>query len=105
MRIGEYLSFLIEEMTKNPDISKQPLYSENGILYGWEDEEDAAKRLDTTVYMIRVWVNEGLIPGIRSNDNLIVPKNVQKPVTNELPNLLPEPEDFDDERYSGLISE
>ena len=102
MTIGEYLMILTDAISKDPSIAKNPLYSSNGILYGWEDEEDAANRLETTIYMIRVWINEGLIPGIKSNDHLIVPKNIQRPEAVSLPKLLPE--DIDDE-YSGLISE
>ncbi len=84
MTIGEYLSLLIDETTKNPEITSQPLYSKNGILFGYEDEEDTSKRMGVPVEQIRTWVNIDILPGVRSNDHLIIPKRTEKPKPNDI---------------------
>lgn len=102
MTIGEYLLELTNAVSNNPDISNQPLYSKEGILFGYEDEEDTARRFGTSVYMIRVLVNEGKLEGVKSNDHLIIPKSSTKPEEVPLPIFL---EVDDDGDYSGLLSE
>ena len=100
--IGEYLLELTDAVSKNPDISSQPLYSKEGILFGYEDEEDTARRFGTSVYMVRVWVNEGKLEGVKSNDHLTIPKSSTKPEEVPLPIFLEVDNDGD---YSGLLSE
>jgi hypothetical protein len=79
MTIGEYMGIISSALEKNPDLVNQPLYSYNGILFGWEDEEDAAERLGVSLERLRVLVNNDDIQGVRSNDHLIVPKNSELP--------------------------
>lgn len=79
MTIGEYLGFLSDKLTLNPDLSNEPLYSENGILFGWEDSEDAARRMDVPHGQMLVWINEDRIEGVRSNDHVIIPPGTSKP--------------------------
>lgn len=103
MTIGEYFNFVMDQMTLHPEISSKPLYSPEGILFGWEDHTDTARRFGVSEFEVRVMVNQDLLEGVRSNDHLIIPSNSSKPEDFALPNLL---EGFDDEReYSGLISE
>lgn len=104
LTIGEYFSYLMDQMTLHPEISSEPLYSPEGILFGFEDHNDTAKRFEVSEYEVRVMVNQDLLDGVKSNDHLIIPKMAKKPDGVPLPDLL---EDFEDggERYSGLISE
>jgi len=103
IKINEYLTFLLDSLTKDPDIGEQPLYSPEGILFGFEDHEDTARRFGVSEFEVRVMVNQGLIAGVKSNDHLIIPKTEEKPKDYVLPNFLPE-EDADG-RYSGLVSD
>lgn len=52
---------------------------EDGILIGFMSEEKAAERFDVGVSTIRVWVNEGLLKGIRINDKILIPENATRP--------------------------
>ena len=102
LTIGEYFGYLMDQMTLHPEISSQPLYSPEGILFGFEDHEDTAKRFGVSEYEVRVMINQDLVEGIKSNEHIIVPKNASKPEEYKLPNFL---EDYEDGEYSGLISE
>ena len=103
LTIGEYFSFLIDQMTLHPELSSHPLYSPEGILFGWEDHNVTARRFGTSEFEVRVMVNQELLEGIKSNDHLIIPCMAPKPETPPLPDLL---EGFEDEHtHSGLISE
>lgn len=79
MTVGEYLGYLSDRLTLNPDLSNEPLYSEEGILFGWEDSFDVARKLDTTEYQVRVWINEDILEGVKSNDHVILPPGCKKP--------------------------
>lgn len=102
MKLGEYLDILTSELQKNPDLVNAPLYSEEGILFGYEDHEETAKRFRVSEFEVRVMINQGLVEGVKSNDHIIVPKTAVKPEPYSLPKLLPEEEEYE---YSGLISE
>lgn len=104
LTVGEYWGYLMDQMTLHPEISNEPLYSPEGILFGFEDHEDTAKRFGVSEYEVRVMVNQDLLDGVKSNDHLIIFKNTEKPKGYSLPNLLEGYED-DAEGYSGLISE
>ena len=101
MTIGDYLIYLTDAISKEPDLSAVSLYSHNGILFGWEDEEDTAKRFGVSVEQIRVWVNDGYLEGVRSNDHLIIPVTSTKPTYSPMLNFM---EGFEDD-YSGLIED
>ena len=77
--IGEYLGYLSDKLSMNPDLSNEPLYSDNGILFGWEDSFDASRRMEVPERQVAVWVNQGKIEGVRSNDHIIIPPNTTKP--------------------------
>lgn len=79
MTVGDYLGYLSDKLCFNPDLSNQPLYSENGILFGWEDIEEAAKRMDVPEEQLLTWINDDLIEGVRSNDHVIIPPGTIKP--------------------------
>ena len=103
MTVGEYLSYIMDRLNSNPEISSQPLYSENGILFGWEDHEDTARRFDVSEYVVRVMVNQGYLEGIKSNDHLIIPKNAQMPLEKSYPTYMEEY--YDETEHAGLISD
>ncbi|MBR5129525.1 MAG: hypothetical protein IKU67_05685 [Firmicutes bacterium] len=102
--IGEYILLLTDAVSKNPDIASQSLYSPEGILFGWEDHNDTARRFGVSEFDIRTFINQDKLEGVRSNDHIIVPKTSSKPEDIPLPNFMEGFED-DGERYSGLISE
>lgn len=104
MTVGEYFSFLMDQMTLHPEISSEPLYSPEGILFGYEDHEDTARRFGVSEFEVRVMVNQNLLEGVKSNDHLIIPKNAKKPEEPPLPDFLEGYED-DEGQYSGLLSE
>lgn len=79
MTIGGYLGYLSSVLEKEPSLANQELYTSNGILYGWEDSYDLAKRLEVPEVQVREWVNDELIEGVRSNDHLIVPPGTKRP--------------------------
>ena len=98
MTIGEYLSFLSNKLTSNPDLVNEPLYSEEGILYGWEDSEDAARRMDVSHLKMLTWINNDVIEGVRSNDHVIIPPETCKPVEYGLEDFVKEMEEIKNER-------
>lgn len=102
MTVGEYLLLLTNAVSKDPDVAGKALYSPEGILFGWEDHEDTARRFGMSEFDIRVLVNQERLEGIKSNDHLIIPKNASKPEDLPLPIFL---EDNYESAYSGLISE
>ena len=103
LTVGEYFGYLMDQMTLHPEITNQPLYSPEGILFGFEDHEDTARRFGMNEYELRVIVNQDMLEGIKSNDHLIIFKEAKKPDLHVLPNLM---EGFeDDDRYTGLVSE
>lgn len=102
--IGEYMGYLSEALNNDPSLSSCPLYSKEGIPFGFEDHEDTARRFGCSEFDIRVMVNADQIEGIKSNDHIIIPKLAKKPKEVPLPNLLEGFED-DGKRYSGLLSE
>ena len=104
MTLGEYSKMLNEYLSRDPDRRDEDLYSEDGIPFGYVDHEVLARKFGISEYEVRVMVNGGLIEGIKSNDHLIVPANAKKPKKFVLPKF-PIEEDYDDGRYSGLISE
>ena len=104
LTIGEYFTYLMDQMTLHPEISSQPLYSPEGIPFGFEDHEETAKRFGVTECEVRVMINKDLVEGIKSNAHIIVPKNASKPEPYTFPNFLEGYED-DDRTSSGLISE
>lgn len=79
MTIGEYLGYLSQRLERDPNLANERLYSPEGILFGWEDHLDAAKRLGVSEKLIRVWVNEDLVEGVRSNDHIILPPGTTIP--------------------------
>lgn len=104
MTLGEYSKMLNEYLSRDPDRQYEDLYSEDGIPFGYVDHEVLARHFGVSGFEVKVMVNEGLIEGIKSNDHLIVPKNAKKPKNFVLPKF-PIEEDYDDGKYSGLISE
>ena len=104
MTLGEYSKMLNEYLSRDPDRKYEELYSEDGIPFGYVDHEVLARKFGVSEFEIRVMVNQDLIEGIKSNDHLIVPANAKKPKNFVLPQI-PIEEDYDDGKYSGLISE
>lgn len=103
MTIGEYLGFLSEKLSLNPDLAKESLYSENGILYGWEDSEDAARRFNIPHGQVLVWINEDRIEGVRSNDHVIIPPNTVKPENYSLSDFKKQMEEITNDRNDDCI--
>ena len=77
MTIGEYLGYLSSCLEQDPDLANQTLYSVNGILFGWEDVIDWAERKDITLAQAITAINQGYLEGVRSNGNIIVPKEAK----------------------------
>ena len=90
MTVGQYLGYLTDQLQKDPDLASKPLYSENGILFGWEDIDIIAEELRIQKEVLYAWVNTEYIEGVRSNANVITPKDISLPrIKNKL-----EEEDF-----------
>lgn len=64
-------------------LEDEPIHQENGVIVGFETIEEAAKRLEVTDSIIKVWINQGKIDGLLVNGNVIVPKDCKKPETEK----------------------
>ena len=60
-------------------LEDEDIVDENGVIIGFMTIEDAAVKYDVGVATVRVWLNQGLIKGIRIAENILIPVNEERP--------------------------
>lgn len=60
------------------DLEDEPVFSD-GRFIGFMTAEEAAAEFGVGVATIRVWLNEGLLNGIRLEDTIFIPCNAKNP--------------------------
>ena len=60
------------------DLEDAPVF-EDGQFIGFMTAEEAAAEFEVGVATIRIWVNEGLLRGIRIDDKIFIPRNSENP--------------------------
>ena len=61
------------------ELEDEDVVDENGVIIGFMTIEDAAVKYDVGVATVRVWINQGLIKGIRISENILIPVNEERP--------------------------
>ena len=61
------------------ELEDEDIVDENGVIMGFMTIEDAAVKYDVGVATVRVWINQGLIKGIRISENILIPVNEERP--------------------------
>lgn len=70
-------------------LEDEPVF-ENGRLLGFMTIEEAAVKFEVGVATVRVWVNEGMLYGIKIGENVFVPADSERPnVTKRTVPILP----------------
>ena len=60
-------------------LEDEQVIDENGVIIGFMTIEDAAVKYEVGVSTVRVWINEGLITGIKLAENILIPKTEKRP--------------------------
>lgn len=60
-------------------LENEPFFKD-GELLGFMNEEKAAAKFGVGTATIKVWVNEGLLEGIRIGDMIYIPQNATNPM-------------------------
>lgn len=60
-------------------LEDEQVVDENGVIIGFMTIEDAAVKYEVGVSTVRVWINEGLIKGIKLAENILIPITEKRP--------------------------
>lgn len=60
-------------------LEDEQVIDENGVIIGFMTIEDAAVKYEVGVSTVRVWINDGLIKGIKLAENILIPKTEKRP--------------------------
>lgn len=74
---------LIVYITEN-DLLNKPIIDENGVIMGFVSGHEVAVKMNVGYYTVLTWVNLGMIPGIRINDEIYIPANYEKVLKEKL---------------------
>lgn len=65
-------------------LEDKPIF-ENGELIGFMTIEEAAVKFEVGVATVRVWINEGLLYGIKIGSDVFIPADSERPNVNSRP--------------------
>lgn len=60
-------------------LEDEPVVDRKGKFVGFISEEEAAVKFGVGYHTVRVWVNQGKIPGVLVNEVVYIPENAKRP--------------------------
>ena len=75
---GELIKYIV-----NNDLTKEPVFKD-GKFIGFVTEEEVAVKMEVGVYTVRMWINQGLIDGIKLMDMVYIPYNYEETLRKAL---------------------
>lgn len=60
-------------------LENEPVY-ENGKLLGFMTIEEAAVKFEVGTATVKVWINEGMLYGIKIGEQIFIPADSERPV-------------------------
>lgn len=67
-------------------LENEPVF-ENGRLLGFMTLDEAAVKFEVGTATVRVWVNEGMLYGIKIGEEIYIPADSEKPVPFSIPKI------------------
>lgn len=67
-------------------LENEPVF-ENGRLLGFMTLGEAATKFEVGPATVRVWVNEGMLYGIKMGEEIYIPADSEKPVPLSIPKI------------------
>lgn len=68
-------------------LEDKPVY-EDGRLLGFMTLDEAAVKFEVGTATVRVWINEGMLYGIKIGEEIYIPADSEKPVPPTIPKLV-----------------
>lgn len=68
-------------------LEDKPVY-EDGRLLGFMTLDEAAVKFEVGTATVRVWINEGMLYGIKIGEEIYIPADSEKPVPPTVPKLV-----------------
>lgn len=68
-------------------LEDEPVF-ENGRLLGFMTIDEAALKFEVGAATVRVWINEGMLYGIKIGEEIYIPADSEKPVPASIPKLV-----------------
>lgn len=67
-------------------LEDEPVF-EDGRLIGFMTLDEAAVKFEVGAATVRVWINEGMLYGIKIGEEIYIPADSEKPVPTTIPKL------------------
>lgn len=67
-------------------LEDKPVF-EDGRLIGFMTLDEAAVKFEVGAATVRVWINEGMLHGIKIGEEIYIPADSEKPVPTTIPKL------------------
>ena len=68
-------------------LEDKPVF-EDGRLIGFMTLDEAAVKFEVGAATVRVWINEGMLYGIKIGEEIYIPADSEKPVPTTIPKLV-----------------
>lgn len=68
-------------------LEDKPVF-EDGRLIGFMTLDEAAVKFEVGAATVRVWINEGMLHGIKIGEEIYIPADSEKPVPTTIPKLV-----------------
>lgn len=68
-------------------LEDEPVF-EDGKLLGFMTLDEAALKFEVGAATVRVWINEGMLYGIKIGEEIYIPADSEKPVPPSIPKIV-----------------